>query len=137
MSTASSDAASDTTAGKWLDVCDYDRLVPERGVAVLLPDGRQAAVFRLLDGSLHAVDHRDPTSGANVMARGIVGSRGEVPTLASPMYKEVYDLRTGRCLDDPWLRLGIRPVRVRDGVVEVGLAELPVADLTGAPAEGP
>ena len=137
MTAVSSDAASDTRAQGWLDVCDYERLVPERGVAVLLPDGRQAAVFRLLDGSLHAVDHRDPRSGANVMARGIVGSRGEAPTLASPMYKEVYDLRSGRCLDDPSLCLGIRPVRVREGVVEVGLAELPVADLTDAPAEGP
>ncbi|MGN6246174.1 MAG: nitrite reductase small subunit NirD [Motilibacteraceae bacterium] len=131
---------SDTTSDhdvSWVDVCDYRRLTPERGVAVLLPDGRQVALFRLLDGSLHAVDHRDPRSGANVMARGIVGSRGEVPTLASPMYKEVYDLRTGQCLDDPALQLALHTVRVRDGVVEVGPAELPGAGRTGDRAEGP
>jgi nitrite reductase (NADH) small subunit len=36
-----------------------------------------------------------------VLSRGIVGCRGGVPTVASPMFKQVFDLRTGRCLDDP------------------------------------
>lgn len=137
MRSPTSDSSSDITVQGWVDVCDYERLTPERGVAVLLPDGRQAAVFRLLDGSLHAVDHRDPRSGANVMARGIVGSRGEAPTLASPMYKEVYDLRTGRCLDDPALHLAVHAVRVRDGVVEVAPAGRRPDGATGDRAEGP
>jgi nitrite reductase (NADH) small subunit len=91
--------------GEWLEVCPVDRLTPGRGVAVLLPDGRQAAVFRLASGAVHAVGNRDPFSGAHVMSRGITGSRGEapdaVPTVASPMYKQAFDLRTGRCLDEP------------------------------------
>jgi nitrite reductase (NADH) small subunit len=81
------------------------------------------ALFRLFDGSVHAVGHRDPFSGAHVMARGIVGTRGDVPTVASPMYKQVFDLRTGVCLDvpeDPAVRLLVHAVRVRDGRVEVG-----------------
>jgi nitrite reductase (NADH) small subunit len=80
-------------------VCGYTDLIPERGVAALV--GRhQVAVFRTFDGELYALSNRDPFSGAYVLARGILGTRGGVPTVASPMYKQVFDLRTGRCLDD-------------------------------------
>jgi nitrite reductase (NADH) small subunit len=99
-------------------VCRYDDLTPERGVAALVA-GRQIALFRLHDGSVRAVCHRDPFSGANVIARGIVGTRGEVPTVASPMYKQVFSLLTGECLDSPEVRLDVYPVAVRDGVVAV------------------
>jgi nitrite reductase (NADH) small subunit len=99
-------------------VCRYDDLQPERGVAALV-EGEQVAVFRLHDGSVHAVDHRDPFSGAHVMARGIVGTRGAVPTVASPMFKQVFDLVSGLCLDDATVSLRVFPVEVRDGVVNV------------------
>jgi nitrite reductase (NADH) small subunit len=100
-------------------VCGYDALLPERGVAALL-GSRQIALFRVFDGTVFALGNQDPVSGANVMARGIVGSRGDVPTVASPMFKQVYDLRTGVCLDDPSLVLAVYPVQVVDGQVIVG-----------------
>ena len=46
-----------------------------------------------------AVQQRDPFSGANVISRGIVGDKDGVPTVASPMYKQVWDLTDGTCLD--------------------------------------
>ncbi|MFC5263654.1 nitrite reductase small subunit NirD [Kribbella qitaiheensis] len=100
-------------------VCAYDALLPERGVAALVGD-RQIAVFRTYDGEVYALGNQDPVSGANVMSRGIVGSRGDVPTVASPMFKEVYDLRTGVCLDDPEVSIPTYRVRVADGQVIVG-----------------
>src|SRR5882762_6743378 len=75
-------------APTWVPVCGYDVLLPERGVAVLV-DGEQIALFRLADGTVRAVGNRDPFSGAYVLSRGIVGSRGDVPTVASPMLKQV------------------------------------------------
>ena len=108
--------------GPWTPVCRYADLQPERGVAALVA-GQQVALFRLFDGTVHAVGHRDPFSGAHVVARGIVGTRGSAPTVASPMYKQVFDLRTGVCLDapeDPAVRLPVHAVRLRDGQVEVG-----------------
>ncbi len=104
----------------WAVVCAYPRLEPERGVAALV-DGTAVAVFRTHDGQLFAIGNRDPVSGAGVMARGIVGTRGEAPTVASPMHKQVYDLRTGVCLDLPGIRVAVYPVRLRDGMVEVGV----------------
>jgi nitrite reductase (NADH) small subunit len=100
-------------------VCRFDDLLPERGVAALVGDV-QVAVFRCHDDALYAVGQRDPFSGANVMSRGIVGTRGEVPTVASPMFKQVFALDTGICLDDGTTRLPVHAVRVREGLVEVG-----------------
>ena len=111
------------TAVTWHEVCVLADLSPERGAAALL-DGVQVALFRTHDDQVYAVQQLDPYSAANVMSRGIVGSRGDVPTVASPMYKQVFDLRTGECLD----AVGKEPkplqsyaVTVVDGVVSVGL----------------
>ncbi len=103
---------------QWTSICPVARLPIERGVAALL-DGEQVAVFRTVDDRLHAVSNHDPFSGAMVISRGIVGSRGDRPTVASPVYKQVFDLGTGQCLDDPSVRLEVYPVRVQDGFVQV------------------
>jgi nitrite reductase (NADH) small subunit len=100
-------------------LCRYDVLLPDRGVAALVGDV-QIALFRLHDGTVFAIGNQDPYSGANVMSRGIVGSRGDVPTVASPMFKQVFDLRTGVCLDDPAVSLPVYPVTIVDGMVRVG-----------------
>ena len=102
----------------WTAICPYERIEPERGVAALV-DGVQVAIFRTHDGELLAISNFDPYGRAHVLARGIVGSRGDVPTVASPLHKQVFDLRTGRCLDLPGVAVATYPVRCRDGVVEV------------------
>lgn len=107
---------------RWLAVCRVDDLVRERGAAALVDD-EQVAVFRLSDDAVHAVQQLDPFSGAYVMARGLVGTRGDAPTVASPMYKQIFDLRDGRCLEpigaEPQ-HLRTWPVLVEDGVVYIG-----------------
>lgn len=105
----------------WQPICSIGRLPLERGVAALL-HGQQVALFRLASGEVHAIGNQDPFSGAMVMSRGIVGSRGEAATVVSPMYKQAFDLRSGRCLDDPEVTLPSYPVRVHDGMVEVALS---------------
>lgn len=97
-----------------VQVCQLDDLVPERGAAALI-DGAQVAIFRLLDGTVRAVSQRDPFSGANVMSRGIVGTRQGEPTVAAPIYKQVFSLNTGRCLD----RVGYEPVDGADPDLQV------------------
>jgi nitrite reductase (NADH) small subunit len=81
-----------------VDICSLDQLTPELGVAALV-GGEQVAVFRLADDRVFAVSNHCPFSGAAVIARGITGSRGDVPTIASPVYKQVFSLEDGRCLD--------------------------------------
>lgn len=116
----------------WVAVCPLTSLVRERGAAALV-DGTQVALVRTHDDTVYAVQQLDPYSGAMVMARGIVGTRAGAPTVASPMYKQVFDLRTGQCLDTvgkqpvaglaPDLR--VWPVEVVEGVV---LVAFPIED---------
>ncbi|MFC7789766.1 nitrite reductase small subunit NirD [Microbacterium sp. MAHUQ-60] len=79
-------------------VCAVSDLEVERGRAALF-GSTQIALFLLADGSVHAVSNRDPYTGAQVMSRGIVGTRDGAPTVASPLHKQVFDLRTGLCVD--------------------------------------
>lgn len=104
----------------WTAVCKYTQLEPGRGVAALV-DGAAVAVFRLGDGSVHAVGNVDPFSGASVISRGITGMRADgTATVASPMYKDVFDLVTGRALDAPEVRLPVYAVRRHRGLVWIG-----------------
>ncbi|UWM49038.1 nitrite reductase small subunit NirD [Streptomyces carpaticus] len=100
---------------RWVPVCAADGLVPGRGVAALLPDGRQIAVFTDRSGTAYAIGNRDPFTGAYVLSRGLLGSAGGRAFVASPLLKQRFDLRTGRCLDDddPARSVPVHPVRVR------------------------
>lgn len=111
-------------------ICEFSRIIPGRGVAALLEDGTQVAVFRLADDSLHAVSNLDPFMDANVMSRGLVGDRGGEPIVTSPLLKQAFSLKTGACLDDETAALEVFAVEVVDGLVRVGAAS-PTATRTG------
>ncbi len=105
----------------WFDVCGLEDIVPNTGAPALLA-GRQIAVVRLGEGAdVFALSNYDPFSEAFVIARGIVGCRGDCPKIASPIFKQNFDLRTGVCLDDPTVTLPTYPARVRNGRIEIAL----------------
>jgi nitrite reductase (NADH) small subunit len=105
----------------WLDACALADIPADCGVAALLA-GRQIALVRVGEGPLvFALSNYDPFSDAFVLARGIVGDRAGRPKIASPIYKQSFDLETGACLDDAAVRVPIYPVRIRQGRVEVGV----------------
>ena len=125
------------TTCRWHDVGSIDDVPVDRGVGVLV-EGVQIAVFRLsaltADGAeeWYAVSHLDPATGVPVMARGLVGSappddsdtgpngaQEPIPTVAAPLHKQRYDLRTGRCLDDPALALATYRIVVADGRIHL------------------
>jgi nitrite reductase (NADH) small subunit len=104
----------------WTAACRYDHLIAGRGVGVLLDDGSQAALFRLADGSLHALGNVDPFSGAAVLSRGIVGDRAGRAVVQSPIKKQAFAFDDGSCLDDPRVAVAVYPTRVTaDGNVHV------------------
>lgn len=110
--------AGTATTG-WTQACRLDFLIPGRGVAVLLKGGRQAALFLLPDGTLAAVGNIDPFGRAAVMSRGIVGDRGGVPVVASPLLKQAFSLIDGRCLDDATQSLPVYAVQLDGGIVSL------------------
>jgi nitrite reductase (NADH) small subunit len=110
-----------STIERWIDVCAADEIVPDSGACVLV-DGQQVAIVRVGEDHFYALDNFDPFSHAFVLSRGIVGDKKGVPMIASPIYKQAFDLRSGQSLDDPEVRLRVWPVRVRDGRLELQVA---------------
>lgn len=111
----------DAPGASWMPLCRLSDLELERGRAALV-GSTQIALFLLVDGTVRAVSNLDPFSGANVISRGIVGTKGAATTIASPMLKQVWDLRTGHCLDAQGKQpqhLRTWDVRVHEGTVHL------------------
>ncbi len=113
----------------WIRICPADAVPVDRGVAALV-GSTMVAIFRLSplgDGpeEWFAVSHIDPRTGAPVMARGLIGSVERAPeaiaTVASPLHKERYDLRTGVCLDGQGAGLEVFELRIIAQELEVKL----------------
>lgn len=87
----------------FIQICSIDDILPNTGRAALV-NGKQVAVFHVktvAKGSqFFAIDNFCPFSRANVLARGIVGSLQKKTVIASPIYKQHFDLKTGQCLED-------------------------------------
>ena len=103
----------------WTTVCELDTLVPDVGVRALIGED-QVAVFRLAGSDdVFAIDAFDPFSNAPVLSRGIVGDLKGRLVVASPIYKQHFDLKTGQCLEDETVSVRTFAVRVVDGKVQV------------------
>jgi len=100
----------------WTAVCAVNEILPNTGVCALVHD-RHVALFRVGADQFFAIDNVDPKSGASVLSRGLVGSLGERTVVASPLYKQHYDLRTGECVESPDLSVRAYLAEVRDGQV--------------------
>lgn len=109
-------------SAEWEPVCRLADLEVERGATALV-HGQAVAIFRLYDDRVLAVGNHDPFARASVLSRGIVGTRGEVDFVASPMHRHAFDLTTGVCLDDEQVSVPSYPVKVAEGTVYVGRRE--------------
>ena len=109
-----------TTNHNWTDICAVDDILPSTGVCALV-DQRHVAVFRLGADRFFAIDNVDPKSGASVLSRGLLGSVGDRIVVASPLYKNHFDLQTGECLEAPEQSVRAHGVRVDGGRVSVAL----------------
>src|SRR5262249_33479361 len=106
-----------STTGRRNFICTLDEILDGAGVCALV-DGRQVAVMRVGE-EVFALENRDPFSGANVIARGLVGDLQGQLVVASPVYKQHFNLRSGRCLEDESVALRVWPCGVLDGRVWV------------------
>ena len=109
---------------EWQPVCRLEQLEAERGATALV-HGQAVALFRTHDDEVHALGNHDPLARTSVLARGIVGTLGDVRFVASARHRHAFDLRTGRCLQDAEVGVPVYAVRVVDGVVLVGRRKTP------------
>ena len=124
---------------KWIDVCSVDDLQPDSGVCALV-DGEQVAIFWMQEhggasisatptdpraAKVYAVGNYDPFGNANVLSRGLIGDIGGQPVVASPLYKQHFNLQTGVCLEDETVKIPVYAIRIENGSVQVKLSSLP------------
>lgn len=109
--------SAELLAEDWMDICDSSDVLPNLGVRALVND-EQIAIYRV-QGQLYAIGAIDPFSGAAVLSRGIVGDVKGQLVVASPIYKQHFNLATGVCLEEPSVRVKSYPVREIAGRVQV------------------
>lgn len=108
---------------EWFDVCGIEELQPDSGVCALVKD-RQIAIFYMPKESMvYAIDNHDPFGKANVLSRGLIGDTNGQPVVASPLYKQHFNLITGVCLEDESVTIPAYAVRTDNGRVHVGIEE--------------
>jgi nitrite reductase (NADH) small subunit len=108
-------------ASRWIPVCPLDDIVPNTGVCALV-DGEQVAVFHVAGSApqpVYAIGNYDPNSDAAVLSRGLVGNLGDRIVVASPIYKQHFDLATGECLEAPANSVHAYAAKVEGGTVWV------------------
>jgi nitrite reductase (NADH) small subunit len=104
---------------EWIDVCGMDDLQPDSGVCALVK-GRQVAIFYVpKEQALFAIGNYDPIGRANVLSRGIIGDLSGQPVVASPLYKQHFNLQTGVCVEDAAVSVPVYPIRTENGRVSV------------------
>ncbi|AJQ93986.1 nitrite reductase small subunit NirD [Gynuella sunshinyii] len=110
------------TTKQWTRICKKEDLVAWSGVAALI-DGQQVALIYLPGPceQVYAISNIDPYSGAGVIARGIVGSLQGKTVIASPIYKQHFNLENGQCLEDSSIKIPVWPVQISQQHVEIGL----------------
>ncbi len=105
----------------WIAVCPVSAIIPFTGIAALV-EGEQVAIFRLAsEAECYAISNYDPFSDAYVISRGLVGDKGGVVKVSSPIYKNTFNLLTGQCLEDESVQLRTWFVRIADGIVQIAV----------------
>jgi nitrite reductase (NADH) small subunit len=107
----------------WQDVCSAEDLQPDSGVCALV-EGQQVAIFYMpKDKAVYAINNYDPFGCANVLSRGIIGDINGQPVVASPLYKQHFNLQTGVCLEDETVTIPTYAVRIENASVQVSITE--------------
>ncbi len=114
-------AAMKNESSEWIDICSVDALQPDSGVCALV-EGRQVAIFYMPKvEKVYAIDNFDPFGEANVLSRGLIGDLNGEPVVASPLYKQHFNLETGQCLEDEAVKVGAYAVRIEAQRVQLAI----------------
>jgi nitrite reductase (NADH) small subunit len=111
-----------TNQNQWEDICKTGDILPNIGVCALF-EGQQVAIFKVTDSSgieqLFAINNYCPFSESNTISRGLVGSLDGKIVIASPIYKQHFDLSTGICVEDESVKINTYPVRLEGGTIQL------------------
>lgn len=111
-----------TIQQQWFDICNIDDIIPSMGRCALFNE-QQVAIFRVLDQNgqeqLFAIENYCPFSKSNTLSRGLTGSIADKIVVASPIYKQHFELSTGLCLEDDDVSVKTYPVRLNGSTIQL------------------
>ncbi|MFI3187113.1 MAG: nitrite reductase small subunit NirD [Methylococcaceae bacterium] len=73
------------------------------------------------DTQVYAVGNYDPIGKANVLSRGLICDINGQSVVASPLYKQHFNLQTGVCLEDEAVKIPVYPIRIENNRVQVSV----------------
>jgi len=99
-------------------VCSKTDLIENSGICALV-NGEQIAIFYVPkhEQQLFAISNWDPIGKANILSRGIVGDLNGAVVVASPLYKQHFDLESGTCLEEADCSVKVYPVNLKNDKV--------------------
>lgn len=104
---------------EWTNICQFQDLTPNTGICALFEEEQVAIFYCQRTEQLYAVNNVDPIAKASVLSRGIMASlQGEI-YVASPLYKQHFNLQTGECLEAPEHTLKTYAVRRENDQVQL------------------
>jgi nitrite reductase (NADH) small subunit len=107
---------------QWENICDTSDILPNMGVCALFQE-QQVAIFKVIDRAgeeqLFAINNYCPFSKSNTLSRGLVGSLNDKVVVASPIYKQHFDLITGECLEDASINVSTYSVQISGTTVQL------------------
>ena len=104
---------------KWNTICALEDIIPGTGICALI-NQEHVAVFRPgKDEQLFALSNIDPFAGSSVMSRGLIGETGGEFYVASPLLKQRFSLKSGRCFENDDVQIKTFEVRADKGKVQI------------------
>jgi len=100
-----------------VDICALTDLNENAGTAALVDDIQLALFYVKKSEQVYALSNYDPFSEVNVLSRGIIGSLGDQLVVASPIYKQHFNLETGQCIEDEDVSIAVFPTQIINGRV--------------------
>ncbi|MCJ8321295.1 MAG: nitrite reductase small subunit NirD [Colwellia sp.] len=105
----------------WIDICKSEDILPNMGRCALF-ENEQVAIFRVIESGvekIYAINNHCPFSQANIISRGIVGCLSNKTVVASPLYKQHFDLATGQCIEDEAISVKTYAVRFEGDMIQL------------------
>ena len=104
---------------QWTNICQFHDLTPNTGICALFEKEQVAIFYCKRTEQLYAVNNFDPIANASVLSRGIMASLHGEMYVASPLYKQHFNLQTGECLEAPEHQLKTYSVRRNNDQIQL------------------
>lgn len=105
----------------WVPAADVSD-IPEESGACIRFGHLQIAIFNFTSrGEWYAVQNQCPHKLEMALSRGLIGDSEDEPKVVCPFHKKTFSLITGAGLNDPLFSITTYKVKIKDGIVFVGI----------------